>query len=43
MRMASWFAQGIWTAFMVMVFIYIIKWGAARFNVPVIKDIAEGV
>lgn len=43
MRIANWFIQGIWTAFMVMVFIYIIKWTAGRFNIPVVKEIAEGV
>lgn len=38
-----WFTNMLITVFVTMIFIYIIKKGANRFNVPVVKDIANEV
>lgn len=40
---ARWFIQTLITVFITMVFIYIIKKVSARYNIPVVKDIAQEV
>jgi hypothetical protein len=40
---ARWIGQSFMAAFIAMVFIYIIKKVALRYEIPIVKEIAEGV
>lgn len=41
--MGKWLVQSFVAALTAMVFIYIIKFASTKYNIPVIKDISQGI
>lgn len=37
----NWLVQSVASAFVVLVFLALIKWSSNKFNVPVVKDISN--